>query len=88
MSNFSVSLDVTWEYPNGASIIIDGVKLIVVNVSSSSEGYYRCIVHSSLQRTVTAVGNLIIGMYPPRINITSRISILIESGLVEYIFKF
>lgn len=62
-SNLNISLGVTWEYPAGADIVVDGAKLIIVNASASSEGEYKCIVHSSLKRTVTAVGALRIGMY-------------------------
>ena len=62
-SNSNVSLTVTWEYPVGADIVEEGAKLIIVNARASSEGSYKCIVHTSLQRTVTAVGVLIIGMY-------------------------
>ena len=62
-SNSNVSLTVTWEYPAGADIIVEGAKLIIVNATASSEGGYKCIVHSSLWRTVTAVGVLRLGMY-------------------------
>lgn len=61
-SNLSVPLTVTWEYPAGADIVVEGAKLIIVNATASSEGSYKCIVHSSLERTVTAVGVLRIGM--------------------------
>lgn len=63
VSNFSVSFNVTWEYPAGATVVTEGTNLNVINVSSSSEGEYRCIVRSNLQGMVTAVGTLRIGMY-------------------------
>ena len=63
VGNISVSLNVTWEYPLGANVISEGTKLSIVNISSASEGIYRCIVRSNLQTTVTAVGTLRIGMY-------------------------
>jgi hypothetical protein len=63
VSNFNVSFNVTWEYPAGATVLTKGTNLNVINVNSSSEGEYRCIVKSDLQRTVTAVGTLRIGMY-------------------------
>ena len=63
VSNANVSLNVTWEYPAGATVLTEGTNLNVINVSSSSEGEYRCIVKSNLQRAVTAVGTLRIGMY-------------------------
>ena len=63
VNNLIVSLNVTWEYPAGANVIIEGTDLKIINVNSSSEGDYKCIVHSSLQITVTAVGTLRIGMY-------------------------
>lgn len=62
VSNINVSLNITWEYPAGASVITEGTNLNVINVNLSSEGDYRCIVQSNLQRTVTAVGTLRIGM--------------------------
>lgn len=62
-SDLNVSLTVTWEYPAGADIVVEGAKLIIVNATASSEGDYKCIVHSSLQKTVTTVGVLRIGMY-------------------------
>lgn len=63
VSNFNVSLNITWEYPAGATVITKGTNLNVININSSSEGEYRCIVQSNLQRTVTAVGTLRIGTY-------------------------
>ena len=62
-SNSNASLTVTWEYPGGADVVVEGAKLIIANATASSEGSYKCIVHSSSQRTVTAVGVLRIGMY-------------------------
>lgn len=62
VSDFSVSLSVTWEYPAGTTVITEGTTLNVINVDSNSEGDYRCIVQSNLQRNVTAVGTLRIGM--------------------------
>ena len=69
-NNFSSSLNVTWEYPTGANIFIEGTKLVILNASTSSEGEYKCRVHSKLQRTVTAVGILRIGKYACHIRIT------------------
>ena len=62
VSNSNVSLNITWEYPAGVNVVIGGTNLNIINVNSSSEGDYRCIVQSNLQRTMTAVGTLRIGM--------------------------
>ena len=63
VSDTNISLDIVWEYPTGANVVVEGTKITVLNVSSISEGDYKCKVNSSLPRTIAAVGNLKIGMY-------------------------
>ena len=63
LSVLNNSLEVTWEYPFGANVVIEGTKLTVVNANSGSEGDYVCKVNLGLQKNMTAVGTLIIGKY-------------------------
>lgn len=83
MSDLNITLNITWEYPTGAesSVIIEGTTLTVTDVSKSSEGDYRCIVHSNLQGSVTAVGTLRIGMWMRSKSLPFPLSVCIHEHL-------